>query len=438
MKTDPTLFAYFHFKNIHGKPFTAFSYQDIILNDESKTIAVCIARQSGKSTMAAIKALHAAYFNDNYVIVIISGTKPQSMELIKRMRELMHSAKFDWSVLAPSKKESRTEIVIKNKNNKTFSRIICVPATDGARGYTANLVIIDEAAFIENGNYIFNSVARPMVRFTKGQIILLSTPNGKRGFFWNSFNSKYWSTYQFDWRVCPVNTEEEMQQLKEGPDAMTTMQFNSEYEAKFVSSQNAYFTHKDIQNAISEDAGLGIRSAEDIVVGVDFGKVNDQSVILIGKFEDPMALPQDKVIVVIERIVKPLGTNYGPIIGELKSIWDKYHPRLMVLDATGVGEAPADLIKEYGANAEALKFSLQKKESIYTNLKIFFEQGRIKIPNVRDMIDQLEILEYTHTDRGNLMLHAPSGAHDDECDALACLVWGMSRIIAPPASLTIV
>lgn len=430
LKSDPSLFAYYMFKNEKGEPFQVFDYQDAILNDDSKRILVCIARQEGKSTVAAIKALHAAFFNNNYTVIVVSRTKDQSIELIRKIKVLIRSCtKIKWSLIQPKTQEAKTEINIRNMNTKgqtaTFSRIISVPATDAARGYPAHMVICDESAFWENADYIFNQVVEPMTTFTDGKIMMLSTPNGKQGVFWNCYNSPYWEKYQFGWDVCPINTHEKMAEKRA---RMTQMQFASEYEAKFVASLNAYFHPKDVENAVDHELMMGHLAGEThFVVGVDFGKINDNAVMFMGKIENPTEMPERWIIKVIDRRVKPLGTNYAEIIGELKAIHDMFHPSLFVVDATGVGEAPADIMKEMGLNVEPVKFSLQSKMDLFSNMKVLFEQKRIKIPNELELINQLELFEYEYTSSGNIKLHAPDGAHDDEPCALALMSWGLTR-----------
>lgn len=431
VKNDPSLFAYMFFTDVMGNRFKTFSYQDIILNDKSKRKAICIARQTGKSTLSVIAAFHQAYFNDSYTVVVVSATKPQALELIRKLKTILRTGRFTtWKEIMPKGKESGSEIIIKNQNGKTESRIISVPATDSARGYTANMVIVDEAAFIENGDYIFNQVIEPMTQYTKGQIFLLSTPNGKIGFFWKCFNSEAWSTYQFGWEVCPNNTKEEMVEKRK---MMTSMEFSAEYEAKFLTSQSAYFNYKDIERAVDSNSGLGSPTSNVFYsIGVDFGKIKDNSVIMIGYIENPGAEANEQVVKVIRRIVKPLGTNYASVIGEVKDL-ARMFPGRLVLDATGVGEGPSDILIKEGLSVEPIKFSIQSKMDIYSNLNILFEQSRIKIPNELELINQLEQLEYEYTESKNQKIHHPEGGHDDETDALALMAWGLTKTKGQPS-----
>ncbi len=434
LKYDATCFGYYYFKDGKGKRFKCRPYQDMILNDPYKRIVVCISRQMGKSTMAAIKAFHKAFFNPGCLVVVVSATKPQAVELIRKLKELMHNANYtDFSEYFPSKKESKSEIEL--KLGALGSRIISVPATDAGRGYAADLVIVDEAAFIENGDYIFHQVVEPMTQATKGSILLLSTPNGKQGFFHECFKSKYWHSYQFGWWINPENTQKEMDIKKS---TMTSLAFQSEYEARFTSSKSAYFNPSEVDGSVSALAGCGASFEPEslLAIGVDFGKIYDNCVITIGKIINPSDEPSKHIVRVLEKRVKPLGTNYASIIGELRALGRNLKPRVIVLDATGVGEGPSDiLIQETGMNVEPIKFSIQSKVDIFSNLKVLFEQRRIQIPDDTEMLNQLYIFTYEYTLSGNQKLHAPEGEHDDECDALALMAWGLTRALSPPVSI---
>lgn len=427
LKFDPSLFAYFFFVDRVGGKFKVYAYQDMILNDKASRICVCIARQTGKSTMAGLLAFHTAFFKEGSTVMVVSATKPQALELIYKLKVMLKGSKVtNWRHVMPQGKESKSEIVLNSVDKKTESRIISVPATDAARGYSPDLVIVDEAAFIENGDYIFNQVIEPSVQATKGRIILLSTPNGQQGFFYTCFNSKYWSSYQFGWDVCPTNSKDEMEEKRE---RMTLEEFQAEYEAKFTATKDAYFSSKDVVRASSK----GLNSSPPVEgrrysIGVDFGKINDNCVIHVGHVENPSDPVNEQRVVMDQRIVKPLGTDYGQIIGELNALSLRWNHPQFVLDATGVGEAPSDMLSNEGIRVEPVKFSIKSKADFFSNLKILLEQGRIDILDEAETKKQLQEFRYEYTPSGQIKLHHPDGGHDDECDALALMAWGLINI----------
>jgi hypothetical protein len=78
------------------------------------------------------------------------------------------------------------------------SRIVCVPCKEETiRGYShITLLVIDEAARVPD--HIYGAV-RPMLAVSGGRLICLSTPQGKRGFFWDA-----WARGGDDWQPIEV------------------------------------------------------------------------------------------------------------------------------------------------------------------------------------------------------------------------------------------
>ncbi|MCK9577194.1 MAG: terminase large subunit, partial [Clostridia bacterium] len=154
------------------------------LSDIRKKIVLNCSRQSGKSTMTAVKALHMAIHTPKSMTLLVSSTLNQSTELFYRLKSILKDLGKD----AP-----RT--VVDNKTSLELvngSRIKCAPDTDNIRGITADLVVLDEAAYI---NKAIMSVVSPMLLTTNGQLVVISTPAGKTGLFWDVYNDPLYSTY---------------------------------------------------------------------------------------------------------------------------------------------------------------------------------------------------------------------------------------------------
>lgn len=60
---------------------------------------------------------------------------------------------------------------------------------DGLRGYSAQAILLDEAAFIEQPEKVFAAIAPTLTRDKDAELIVASTPAGKSGFFWELWNS---------------------------------------------------------------------------------------------------------------------------------------------------------------------------------------------------------------------------------------------------------
>jgi hypothetical protein len=64
-------------------------------------------------------------------------------------------------------------------------------------------------------------------------------------------------------------------------------------------------------------------------------------------------------------------------------------------------------------------FSATTKASLYGNLKSLVNQGRLKLPDHPETVDELGKLELTLGEQGNVKIAAPRGAHDDMATVVA-------------------
>ena len=150
--------------------FNPYPYQEEFLRDRSRRIAACCGRQVGKTTLTAIKALHYALSHDRTLTLIVSEGLRQSIILFDKILALVENALPTKALLDY---KSRTKIQFANG-----SQIVALPCgRDGStlRGFTADLVILDEANFILPT--VINSVIRPTtITRPEAMIIMLSTP----------------------------------------------------------------------------------------------------------------------------------------------------------------------------------------------------------------------------------------------------------------------
>jgi phage terminase large subunit-like protein len=146
--------------------------REVLLSDEKRIILNC-SRQSGKSTIAAIIALHHALNTPGAVVLVLSPSLRQSGELFKKITGFYE----DMGKPVPSDIETALTLQLANK-----SRIVSLPGREKTiRGFSrVSLLIVDEAARVGDDSYFS---VRPMLAVSQGRLILLSTPCGRRGFF---------------------------------------------------------------------------------------------------------------------------------------------------------------------------------------------------------------------------------------------------------------
>lgn len=157
--------------------FVPDAMQTLLLLCEAKRVILNCHRQWGKSTIAAIRAVHRAVTFPCQQIVIVSIDARHSQKLANLCR------KFARRLGLEVKGDGVNEQSIVFPNG---SAIIPLPGkADAIRGFTADLLIIDEAARVPDEVY---ETATPMLAATNGDLWLLSTPKGKRGFFFREWS----------------------------------------------------------------------------------------------------------------------------------------------------------------------------------------------------------------------------------------------------------
>lgn len=130
------------------------------------------------------------------------------------------------------------------------SRIIVLPGTgDTVRGLAAvDLVILDEAARIEDE---LLAAMRSMPAISNGELVALSTPRGKRGFFHEAWTGNgNWKRAKIAADECPrITTEFLDDELKNlGP-----QRFAEEYMCEFLDDDAVVFPVSEISAAFTTE-----------------------------------------------------------------------------------------------------------------------------------------------------------------------------------------
>lgn len=197
-------------------------------------LLILAARQTGKTTVIALKALHRALYHDDATVLIVCPSQKQSVEMLRRVKAFY--ARLGRPL--PSEGESQTTLVLHNR-----SRILSLPANDaGIRGYTADLLILDEAARIDDELWVAVS---PMVAVSGGTIVALSTPYGARGWFYEQWrNGLGWHRIKITAEECPRISAEFLADQRA---TMGDFAFRSEYLVEFTSTDAAMWDAETIK-----------------------------------------------------------------------------------------------------------------------------------------------------------------------------------------------
>ena len=308
--------------------FIPSPWQEKLLRSDSKRIVLLTARQAGKSTCCAHLALHRALTVFNALILIISPSQRQSTELLLKIKKAIGSM------------PRPCELAEDNKMSLTLangSRILSLPANEGTiRGFSAvNLLIEDEAGDVPDELYI---AVRPMLAVSGGQNILMGTPKGRRGHFFETWEAaeagQRWERIKATADDITHYAEGELEAAREDLYRRGLGDyFRQEYYCEFVNAAagRVYSGFDKQRNVIDE---LPPANEWSFLCGLDFGIQDHNAVTVLGW------RPHDTCVYVIESYRKEAIPS--EMAEEVKRLDQKYHFQRIVGDVGGMGKAFAE------------------------------------------------------------------------------------------------
>jgi hypothetical protein len=214
-------------------------WQRRLLESDHPRILINASRQVGKSTTCSLLAVRQALDNPG-LILCCAPSQRQSSELFRKIRSTLVQLNADFSM------DSATKVELPNG-----SRIITLPGSEATvRGYSApSMILVDEASRVPDDFY---AAIRPMLAAGNGRLVVLSTPWGRRGWYFQAheFGGDTWERYLVPASDCPRISQdfldEELREL--GP-----LRFASEYKCEFIDAAEALFPSGLIEAALSDD-----------------------------------------------------------------------------------------------------------------------------------------------------------------------------------------
>jgi hypothetical protein len=182
-----------------------FCYENFTNNITMKT------RQMGFTTFTAGYIACKLIFNNNYKVVLISKTMKDSKDFLKQIKDILDEARLNYPWLVPD-----YVVGYNNKENFVLTNGSLVKAEstsdDAGRGTPGLcLIVVDEVAFIDRRSpgkmdEIWSAVS-PALATTKGKAIMISTPKGTSGWYYETYtNAKQKGFHVIDahWNEHPM------------------------------------------------------------------------------------------------------------------------------------------------------------------------------------------------------------------------------------------
>ena len=213
-----------------------------VLRSGAKRGILNCTRQWGKSTTAAVMAVYRAYSEDGSVVLVASPSARQSAELVEKARMML----LTMGIVVHG--DGHNDISLELPNG---ARIIGLPENAAKfRGFSAvSLMLIDEAAQVADATY---KSLRPMLAVSAGDLWLMSTPYGKRGFFYECWanGGDEWTRFSVKATECPRIGADFLEEERR---EMGAAWFGQEYMTEFIDNGEAVFGRDAVENAFDDD-----------------------------------------------------------------------------------------------------------------------------------------------------------------------------------------
>ena len=459
-REDPVYFICKHVKVTHPirglVPFELFPFQKRIVREVNKYRFNILRkfRQAGCTTIASAYALWMILFQQHKTVVIISKGDAESTELLERIKLMYDELPTH---LKPGIAESNKHTLKLSTHSVIKSR---PSGKQSGRSLAGSLLIVDEAAFIDNIDTIWAAVY-PIIS-TGGRAFVLSTVNGMGNWFHETYvgsvkGENSFNTIDIVWKEHPeynwckgyewlydimaqqdppldINLWEETTKSN-----MSFKKWRQEYECEFLGTGETYIEgsvltnlHEQVNKDYYTRHNRKLRVWKDpdptyeYIIGVDtaLGRERDYSAFQI------INLYNGEQVAEFYSNKTPINEFSEIISREAKF----YNTAYVLVERNSIGNSVIDWlfnVLEYDNLMQddkgdfGFQVTLRNREELLVGLEEAIRGGRIKINSSRTVN---ELLTFIITDNGKI--EADDGQHDDLISSLYLAVYGLNKLVS--------
>lgn len=268
------------------------------------------------------------------------------------------------------------------------------------RGESFDLVVVDECARIAETTY--TDVIIPTLADRDGRAILISTPKG-RNWFWREWEAarrdgRYAAAFTAPTSANPLPSIQHAFRLAR--ERLSERTFRQEWLAEFVEDGGGVFRRV---RELSTLPRLKASDGAEYVIGVDWGRSNDETVCSVWEIQSRREVALDRYTGV------PFGVQYQRVA----ALAAEYHDALVIAEANSQQDAHVEQLARLGLRVMPWITTQASKLLAVERLAGALERGEVALQSDEEGILQMEAYESTRTPGGLLRYAAPEGMHDD-------------------------
>lgn len=378
---------------------------DLLHDKETKVLVARWSRQSGKSVFAEI-ALIESMCKPLTFNAYISPTYSQGRKVYKEITQLLENT-------GVIKKANASTLTIQTIFN-SYLQFFTMESPTAIRGYTiSGLLVLDEASFfpdvLTDGSEPWSSVIMPITKARKPKILVISTPKGKRGMFYDMYmkavgGEKGYREISATIYDDDLVSEEEIEDIKK---SVSPIGFQEEFLVEFLDSSLTFF--KGYEHCFSE---FNYDHNKKQWIGIDLS-ANGEDATIVTKINEDMQVKQYKVEGTLDSKYQQIADIINSTVGL----------QMAYLEINGIGAVMLNEIEKLVSNKSKLRewtTTNQTKESAVSSLAMAIANKDIHFNTIdNELYSELGTFIVKYTKTGKMQFEAQSGKHDDRCMSLA-------------------
>lgn len=382
---------------IDVKGYTPYLWQKAvhtILKENSKKanlmVVIKAKRQVGKSIMLENILLEKAITSNGSTSILLTPTLKQSRKVYKDIIKAI-----EHTPLIKKKNETLLELQLLNNSEIIF---ISAEQKENLRGYTADLLCIDEAAYISDDVF---GIVMPFCNVKKAPIVICSTPKFKTGMFYKFYSmGGTGNIFTVDFNNYDTSIMLSNEMLEIYRQTLPKLQFQTDYLGLFADLNSELFG--DVSKLINNKPFYN----NNYYIGIDWGT---------GQGKDYTAISVFNSLGQMIHLNQWNDLDETQTITKIAEIIEEYKPIKVSVEFNSIGSIFYSLLKQKLPNINIQKFitTNESKNNLVRTLQLGIQNKQISFLTNQTLFQQMAIYQIQQTKTGKTTFNAANGYNDD-------------------------
>jgi Terminase RNaseH-like domain/Terminase large subunit, T4likevirus-type, N-terminal len=412
-----------------------FQCQVVASIEQSKTTICAKGRQLGLTESVSNYFLWKACTKPGYLAVIFSRTQSDTSNIAKRLRRMVESL---GDYVTPVT-DSLTDLELSSGGRILFRNSTAF----GSRGLeSVSDILFDEASFIDDIEEIFKSaIPTTSMLGDKARIVVLSTPNGQAGWYFDKLNSnngavdllqlcedvrtakaepvqiwrdsKGWNKILIHWKAHPIyGVQDDYLERAAESTGLPEADVRQEYDLSFTDSEEGVFSPILVRSAtILDSLEKSPVDTCSYFMGIDSASGGDDYTVgIVIKWD------REKQEYSMVDMYRKRKQSKESDIFHLAEMIEKYSPLAIGVETNSIGAIYLEQLKQAvsGASLKGVTTTQESKVVGAGRINMLLEKGKLLLPRSNPITE--ELLSFK---RKGKKLEAMAGKHDDIVMALS-------------------